>query len=566
MKQRIKQNQEIRETVENHASKKGRSKSRRQGGTTTAGGNSLYNTKTIEEYSSGIIERLNKPQQRQDYFQPSLALPFQPEIADKKKQTSRGFSNNISTYQNLSRQKERPPTTVNNNGYSVYIQAPQKVRNKNTISTIQQPGRPSFIEDYSFSQSGMGSALIASSTRTDNELERLISEKLNQRYNYKKKPIKGEECKRGAIESLSVNGAVNSSQIEDVKGNFSALKDSCSHYLVNQQLQSKASLAPSSQTQSSLITRKIKGAKNIQAATALTSQMHISTTNNDISQSLMEVRRTHQPENQAKLASKRNHQGANSTQAALTTKTRNNQRESSVSPSVAHVQASIPQMSSSEVNQAYTSYNNRLHANNEHMLQAFNNQHPGQQQSRYSTLPRGQMRPSEEEFTQGALTPFNETTVYHSNYSAFGQKVTESNYLAPPTLAESFNLELSPNIPQQQQLAKITKAANVRPLGYGSKRSVRLNNGSLEELEVIEDLQEPEEENGPRYTVLSGAHNRRRKDQDYDEDQSNSFVITSQGKGQTSITSAAKRAQSTLRPSNIGAPLGAVSSFLQQQN
>jgi len=47
--------------VENHASKKGRSKSRRQGGTTTAGGNSLYNTKTIEEYSSGIIERLNKP-------------------------------------------------------------------------------------------------------------------------------------------------------------------------------------------------------------------------------------------------------------------------------------------------------------------------------------------------------------------------------------------------------------------------------------------------------------------------------------------------------------------------
>ncbi len=56
----------------------------------------------------------------------------------------------------------------------------------------------------------MGSALIASSTRTDNELERLISEKLNQRYNYKKKPIKGEEGKRGAIESLSVNGAVNS--------------------------------------------------------------------------------------------------------------------------------------------------------------------------------------------------------------------------------------------------------------------------------------------------------------------------------------------------------------------
>ena len=61
MKQRIKQNQEIRETVENHASKKGRSKSRRQGGTTTVGGNSLYNTKTIEEYSSGVIERLNKP-------------------------------------------------------------------------------------------------------------------------------------------------------------------------------------------------------------------------------------------------------------------------------------------------------------------------------------------------------------------------------------------------------------------------------------------------------------------------------------------------------------------------
>jgi len=126
------------------------------------------------------------------------------------------------------------------------------------------------------------------------------------------------------------------------------------------------------------------------------------------------------------------------------------------------------------------------------------------------------------------MTPFNETTVYHSNYSGFGQRVNESNYLMPPPLAESFNLELSPNIPQQQQLAKITKAANSRPHGYGSKRSVRLNNGSLEELEVIEDL--PEDENGPRYIAMSGnnpAQSRHRND--YDEDQSNSFVITSQG-------------------------------------
>jgi len=55
---------------------------------------------------------------------------------------------------------------------------------------------------------------------------------------------------------------------------------------------------------------------------------------------------------------------------------------------------------------------------------------------------------------------------------------------------------------------------------------------------------------------------------DYDEDQSNSFVITSQGKKQTSISSAAKRAQSTLRPSNVGGPTLAVanvSSFMHQR-
>lgn len=181
------------------------------------------------------------------------------------------------------------------------------------------------------------------------------------------------------------------------------------------------------------------------------------------------------------------------------------------------------------------------------------------------------VRPTDEEMTQQAqlMTPFNETTVYHSNYSGFGQRaVNESNYLIPPTLAESFNLELSPNIPQQQQLAKITKAANSRPLGYGSKRSVRLNNGSLEELEVIEDL--PEDENGPRYIAMSGNNNPgpSRHRNDYDEDQSNSFVITSQGKKQTSITSAAKRAQSTLRPSNVGGPtltVGNVSSFMHQK-
>lgn len=155
------------------------------------------------------------------------------------------------------------------------------------------------------------------------------------------------------------------------------------------------------------------------------------------------------------------------------------------------------------------------------MLHAFNQHNSGVHvQTRYSTLPRGQLpKPSEEEMTQQPqlMTPFNETTVYHSNYSGFGQRVSESNYLMPPPLAESFNLELSPNIPQQQQLAKITKAANSRPHGYGSKRSVRLNNGSLDELEVIEDL--PEDENGHRYIAMSGnnpAQSRHRND--YDED------------------------------------------------
>jgi hypothetical protein len=58
-------------------------------------------------------------------------------------------------------------------------------------------------------------------------------------------------------------------------------------------------------------------------------------------------------------------------------------------------------MNSSEVNQAYVSYNNRLHANNEQMLHAFNQQSNGlQPQSRYSTLPRAQLvRPTDEEMT-----------------------------------------------------------------------------------------------------------------------------------------------------------------------
>jgi hypothetical protein len=97
------------------------------------------------------------------------------------------------------------------------------------------------MEDYAFPQHGSligGSALIASSTRTDNELERLISEKLNQRYNYKKKAVKVEDGVkiRGAAESLSVNGVINSTQVEEAMGlaTYSALKDSGSHSLVNQ--------------------------------------------------------------------------------------------------------------------------------------------------------------------------------------------------------------------------------------------------------------------------------------------------------------------------------------------
>lgn len=63
---------------------------------------------------------------------------------------------------------------------------------------------------------------------------------------------------RGAGESLSVNGVINSTQMEAAMGlaTYSALNDS--HSLVNQQLQSNVSL-PSSQTKSSLITRKTKG-------------------------------------------------------------------------------------------------------------------------------------------------------------------------------------------------------------------------------------------------------------------------------------------------------------------
>lgn len=63
---------------------------------------------------------------------------------------------------------------------------------------------------------------------------------------------------RGAGESLSVNGVINSTQMEQAIGlaTYSALNDS--HSLVNQQLQSNVSL-PSSHTKSSLITRKTKG-------------------------------------------------------------------------------------------------------------------------------------------------------------------------------------------------------------------------------------------------------------------------------------------------------------------
>jgi hypothetical protein len=64
-KSKLKQNQDIRDTVEAHIAKKGRSKSRRSGpATSTAIGfhgvnypnQSLMNTKTIEEYSSGLID------------------------------------------------------------------------------------------------------------------------------------------------------------------------------------------------------------------------------------------------------------------------------------------------------------------------------------------------------------------------------------------------------------------------------------------------------------------------------------------------------------------------------
>ena len=83
---------------------------------------------------------------------------------------------------------------------------------------------------------------------------------------------------------------------------------------------------------------------------------------------------------------------------------------------------------------------------------------------------------------------------------------------------------------------------------------------------MIEDL--PEDENGPRYIAMSGSNApQSRHRNDYDEDQSNSFVITSQG-GKKQLSSAAKRAQSTLRPTNVGGPsLGPanVSAFVQQK-
>lgn len=54
---RIKQNSEISETVD--AVKKSRSKSRRQAGTQVNPGH--YNTKTMEGYTSGFIDRQNRP-------------------------------------------------------------------------------------------------------------------------------------------------------------------------------------------------------------------------------------------------------------------------------------------------------------------------------------------------------------------------------------------------------------------------------------------------------------------------------------------------------------------------
>jgi hypothetical protein len=76
LRNRIKQNSEISETVD--AMKKGRSKSRRQAGThgTTAVGH--FNTKTMEGYTSGVIDRQNRPhiQRGHDYQQPQLVIPF----------------------------------------------------------------------------------------------------------------------------------------------------------------------------------------------------------------------------------------------------------------------------------------------------------------------------------------------------------------------------------------------------------------------------------------------------------------------------------------------------------